>query len=36
MEEYLWFVDMIFNSIGNLDQSQVKNIKDYWGLEEND
>ena len=35
MEEYLWFVDMIINSSGNIDQSRVKKIKEYWGLEDN-
>lgn len=35
MEEYLWFVDMIFMSIGNIHQSEVKKIKEYWGIEEN-
>jgi hypothetical protein len=26
MWEYFWFLDMIFNSSGNIDQSRVKNI----------
>ena len=33
MEEYLWLVDMVLMSIGNIHQSEVKKIKEYWGLE---
>ncbi|WP_162477950.1 hypothetical protein [Nitrososphaera sp. AFS] len=35
MEDYLWFVDMTFNSAGYIDQSQAKKIKEYWGIIEN-
>ncbi len=32
MEEYIWFVDMTFNSTGNVDQVQVNKIKDFFHL----
>ena len=35
LEEYLWFVDMVFKSSENIDQAQVKKIKEYWGIKEN-
>ena len=35
MEEYLLLVDMVFTSIGNIHQSEVKKIKEYWGVKEN-